>query len=354
MSKGQLEVFGAAKVAMDMYKNRYDKAKAKKEQRFKDLNTNYKPGSPMFVQGRDKIVPEFNSEVDKARHELLGEFSDVLSKTIAREKAEVTVIGGSTKEILNTLSHIENMTMSLDEYNTLVGSFGNKFYWIDRMLEHLAERNGIKQTGLQPPLTTKLQILNRLEKDVQEYISEYDGAEKEFIVTSSDSYIYGLEKQYTNGYSGVGMNRKEKAKRMISEAFRKGDSMERACVLSNMLRTSEPEMQEELLTELAERDYAALSDATMSFIGIQDVVESFKKKDSADIKAADKAVENVNNAKSHQERISVIYDNLDNRHFRKAIENMIAATNDKELKESYENMQELKQKEKQDSNKNPK
>ena len=53
-------------------------------------------------------------------------------------------------------------------------------------------------------------------------------------------------------------------------------------------------------------------------------------------------MEKVKGAKSHKERIGIIYDNLDNRHFIKAIEQHIADTNDKALKESYENMQEVK------------
>ena len=77
MKKEQLEIFATAKVCMDTYKNRYDKAKAKKEERFKSLNRNFVPGSPMFVAERDRITPEFEAEVEGARDELSGTFEDV-------------------------------------------------------------------------------------------------------------------------------------------------------------------------------------------------------------------------------------------------------------------------------------
>ncbi len=49
----------------------------------------------------------------------------------------------------------------------------------------------------------------------------------------------------------------------------------------------------------------------------------------------------------NQERIGILWDNFDNRHLRKKIEERIATTNDEELKDSYENMKEIKQEERQ-------
>ena len=58
-------------------------------------------------------------------------------------------------------------------------------------------------------------------------------------------------------------------------------------------------------------------------------------------------MEKADNAKSYQERIGILWDGFDNRHLRKKIEERIAATNDEELKDSYENMKEIKQEERQ-------
>lgn len=345
MEKEQLEIFAMGAVAMHTFKARFEKAKAKKEKRFEELNANYKPGSSLFVQKRDEIMPEFNMEVEAARDEILSEFTDVYEKVVAKEKAAVSVTGASVNNVLETLKCLEGIPVSVDEYSELVKTLGNKLYWIDRALEKTADRWGITETGVQPSLTVKMQVLDRLKKDVSEYVEEYDGEKKCFPVTSSDQYIYQLESEYTNGYSGVRMSGKEQAKRMVSKALGKGDSLERACMLSNMIRTSSPEMQEELLGELAEHNSTVLLDPTMKFIGVQDVIEKFKKENSKNIQAADEAMEKIKNADSHPERLGVMCDNYDNKHFRKAIEDLISTTNDKKLKDSYENLKEVKREE---------
>ena len=341
----QLEAFAAAAVCMDMYKQKFDTAKAKKEERFKRLNQNYKAGSPLFVEERNKITPDFNKEVEDARTELLSEFEDILDKTIVHEKAKVTVVTGSTKELLGTLKYLQDMPVSVDEYTTLTDSFGGKFYWIDRFLEKVADNNGIKKTGVQPSLTVKLEVLETLAENVRNFINEYDGEDKVFSITSSDKYIFSLEDKFTNGYAGIYLDAREQAKRMVSNALNKGDSLERGVTIANMLRTSTPEMQEEILSILAENDYPALSDPTMNFVGVKDVIDRFRKQDGELVKAADDAIDKVNSVKSRPECLGIVFDNLDNRHFRKRIEEKISNTGNEELKEIYENAREIKKEE---------
>lgn len=345
MKKEQLEIFATAAVCMDMYKSRFDNAKAKKEERFKTLKSNFVPGSPMYIQERDKIVPEYEQEIEDAREELSGTFEDAYMRTVAREKAAVTAVTGSTKETLAALKYLEDMPVSLDEYNALTGCLGGKLYWIDRFFERVADKNGIAKTGVQPSLTVKLEILGTLAANVRQFISEYDGDRKNFALISSEKYLFNLEDKYTNGYSGIYLNDKEQAKRMVSKALGKGDSLERSCTLANMLRTAAPDMQNEILSILAEGGHPALSDPAMQFTGVKEIVDRFRKEDLQDSRAADAAMEQVNSAKSRPEYAGAVYDNFDNRHFRKKMEEKIAATNDRELKECYENVRDMKQNE---------
>jgi len=143
------------------------------------------------------------------------------------------------------------------------------------------------------------------------------------------------------------MSDKETAKRLVANALNKGDSLERSCALANMLRTSKPDMQYEILSLLAENKHPALSDPTMNLIGANEVINRFRIENSRDIKAAAAAMEKVKAAKSRQEYAGTIYDNYDNRHFRKSMEERIAATKDSELRDCYENVREIKQEESQ-------
>ncbi|MCX4304086.1 MAG: hypothetical protein OSJ66_08825 [Clostridia bacterium] len=343
----ELEVFSVAKVCMDSYKSRFDRAKAKKKKAFEDLNKNYVPGSPVFIAERDKITPTYEKEVEAARKEALTAFEDALEKAIACEKAHATVITNETTRLMSVLDCLKDSPVSVDEYNALVEVHGSKSCWVDRFFEKIAEKNGIYKTGVQPSLTAKLEILNELAENTRECLNNYNGENKNFVVTSSDKYILGLEGKYTNGYSGVHMSDTETAKRLVNKALSIGDSLERSCTLANILRTSTLDIQYEILCLLAEDEYPVLSDPTMNFVGVAGIINKFKKENLQDIKAVDTAMVKVKSAKSHQERIGAIYDNLDNRHFVKAIEKYIADTNNRELKESYKNMQEIKQKESQ-------
>lgn len=197
-----------------------------------------------------------------------------------------------------------------------------------------------------------MEILQTLEQNVREYIDGYDGENKCFSITSSDKYIYKMEESYTNSYSNVRLDSLEQVKRMISKALNEGISLDRSFVLANMLRTSTPDIQDEMLSILAKKDPAALHDPTMQFTGVQSVVDRFIKTDGELVKAAGMAMEKADNAKSHQERIGILWDNFDNRHLRKKIEERIAATKDEELKDSYENMKQIKKEQEQESRAN--
>ena len=96
MDKKELEIFTMAKITMDTYQARYEKAKERREKRFRNLNANYKPGSPLFLEERNKITPDFEAEIAKARNDLMMEFEDSLMKLRAVETAKVAVISNET------------------------------------------------------------------------------------------------------------------------------------------------------------------------------------------------------------------------------------------------------------------
>lgn len=349
--KKEYDVFSIAKVCMDSYKGRYEKAKTKKKQRFESLNKNFVPGSPMFVQERDKIAPTYEKEVEAARNEALKAFEDALEKAIACERGHAMAISTETTRLMSVLDCLKDSPVSVDEYNALVEAHGNKSYWVDRFFEKIAEKNGIYETGVQPSLTAKLEILNELAENTRDCLNNYNGEDKTFLVTSSDKYVFGLEERYTNGYSGVRMSDRETAKRLVDKALNEGDSMERSVTLSNMLRTSKPDMQHEILSLLTEGEHPALSDPTMNLTGVKDVVDRFRKENLRDIKAADSSMKKMDGVKSRQDCMGIIWDNLGNRYFRKQLEEKIAATNDEKLKDSYETALEVKRERESGANK---
>ena len=70
-------------------------------------------------------------------------------------------------------------------------------------------------------------------------------------------------------------------------------------MLANILRTSKPDMQHEILSLLAEGERPALSEPTMNLTGVKDVVDRFIKTDGELVKAASAAMKKADSAKSH-------------------------------------------------------
>lgn len=352
MIKTELDIFNMAKVVMDTYKARFDKAKKKKEERFERLKKNFMPGSPLFVKERDSITPQFQEEVEKARHDLMAEFEEELMRLKAVETAQVATISSETKSMMIVLDHLKDSVISIDEYTVLAQHYGGKSYWVDRALERAALKCAIPDSMVQPPLSTKLEILKTLEENVREYIEKYDGEKKNFFVTSSERYLFSLEERYTNNYSSMRLNSREEAKRAVTKALSEGSSFDRALVLANVLRTSKPDVQQEILAYLDEKDPAALHDPTMKFSGVKQVVDKFRETDGRLLKEAKEIMKKVNSAKTHQDRIGLIWDNFSNYQLRKMVENQIEKTNDEKLKDSYQNMWDIKKEQEQESRAN--
>ena len=97
-------------------------------------------------------------------------------------------------------------------------------------------------------------------------------------------------------------------------------------------------MQNVLLTELADRDSTMLSDPTMNFTGVTNVLENFKKTEYEGMKKAQRIIEKIKGTDFKYDRDTIVYQNLGDRYFLKAIEQ----SEDNSLKELVKDAQEVK------------
>ena len=63
----QLQIFALARVCADTYEREYNKADKERKDAWNDLNRNFVKGSPKFTEYRDRIEPEFQAKIQKAR-----------------------------------------------------------------------------------------------------------------------------------------------------------------------------------------------------------------------------------------------------------------------------------------------
>lgn len=336
----ELKIFAMAKVASDMYKEKYNKADKKRKEARRDLNSNYIPGSAKFKEYKATIEPEFKAEVEKAREEILTEFEREFDELRETEIARVKTITQGSEKNMDILDRLSNIPISADEFYFLVEQYGNRNYWTDRQLMSLGTKNGIQECGVSPDITTKLGLLDQLKENLCSFIDKYrnnNSYETEVLV--ADATLQRLEKQYTNNYSGIRLDAREAGKRIVTEALNKLDAMERSMYLANSIRTSSPDMQEGILYELCENHSDIIGNPVMRLSGVSAAMESYKKAEYEGVKRAEKTIEKVRGEKSEWNRDCIIFSNLEDKYFLEAVEK----SDDEELKKAVKHQKEVKE-----------
>lgn len=336
----ELKIFTMATVAGDMYKDRYDKANKRRKEAWKDLKANYVPGSAKFKEFKAKIEPEFQAEIKKAREEVQEEFDREFNDLRETEIARVKAVTPGCEKMMDTLGRLANIPISVDEFGYLVEQYGNHSYWVDRQLISLSVKNGIQECEVRPDITTKLGILEELKNNLYTYFDKYNGEiAYDTAVLVSDAAIQRLEKRYTNNYCGISLNARESGKRIVTEALNKLDSMERSIYLANALRTSDPDLQEGILYEICKNHENIKENASMRLSGVSSAIENYKKAEYEGAIRAERTIEKIRNEPKKYMQETIIYQNLEDKHFLKAVRE----SGDSELKKAVKYQQEVKE-----------
>lgn len=336
----ELKIFSMAKVAADMYREKYNRADKKRKEAWKDLNANYVPGSAKFLEYKSSIEPEFQTEIKKAKEEILSEFDGELEDLMEYEIARVKTVSPGSEKTMDILGRLCNMPISVDEFNYLVEQYGNHNYWVDRQLTSISIKNGIQECAVHPDITTKTGILDELKNNLHSYMDKYrNNHSYNTEVLVAESTIQKMEKQYTNNYSGITLNPREAGKRIVTEALNKLDAMERSMYLANSLRTSSPDTQEGILYELCKNHDDIIENPVMRLSGVSAAMESYRNEEYEGMRRAEKTIEKIRSEESEWNRDCIIFSNLEDRYFLEAVKK----SDDEELKKAVKYQQEVKE-----------
>jgi hypothetical protein len=254
------------------------------------------------------------------------------------EIARVKTISSGSEKMMDILGRLANIPISVDEFGYLVEQYGNHNYWVDRQLISLSVKNGIQECAVAPDITTKLGILDELKNNLYAYFEKYNGEPAyNTAVLVSDATIQRLEKQYTNNYCGISLNARETGKRIVVEGLNKLDSLEKSMYLANALRTSTPDVQEGILYEICKNHESIKENPNMRLSGVSSAIENFKKAEYEGMRRAERTIDRIQNEPKKYEQDTIIYQNLGDRHFLKAVRE---SGND-ELKKAVKYQQEV-------------
>lgn len=335
----ELQIFAITRVAADTYKKKYDEADKKRKEAWKDLNANFVPGSERFKKYKAAIEPEFQEKIKKAKKSVLNEFNREFEDLREMEIARVKSVSQGSEKMMDVLDRLNDIPISVDEFGYLAEQYGNRSYWVDRKLIILSAKNGIQECAVQPDITTKLGLLNELRDNLYSYVDKYENNNSYSAdVLVADVTLQKLEKRYTNNYSGISLNARESGKRIVTDALNHGDAMERSMYLANALQTSTPDMQEGILYELCKNHEEITGDPVMRLSGVSGKIEKFKEAEYKGARRAERVIDAIRNAKSKFDQNTIIFQNLNDRHFLEAV----GRTDDNELKKMVKHQQEVK------------
>lgn len=294
MAKKTETIFGMGVVAADVYVKKYDNAYAQRKAAEKTLY-DVKPGTARYRAEKAQIEADFQSEVEKIRKEVSGEFSAAMESTRNRIALELQASTWE-KENMDTLKYFSDIPLSQQEINVLGERYGGG-YWSDRLLKQLAEKNNCEYGLGGAEIGERLEILDELQNRLNALMSGYDtgGINAGILSAIHESQIYKLEERFTKGYTNMNLSPGQRADRAVAMTLGQAGFMERAVTLANAYRNADTETRQHILLMCA--DDSRLTDIA-KMAGLDERVTAFKENGLSDMKEAVKTVKAAQSADS--------------------------------------------------------
>lgn len=282
----------------DEYRKKYDVIQETRKREAKEAREKYKPGSKFLSDKLEEIESTCDSTLARLKIESANRVMEDVENLRQWEALRVQKIDES---LLAKVHAIENIPMSSIELKTFFSKINTKNdYWCNRAIYNLCSKWGIDtaEVGLEPSLGAKMDILNGLVFQFNEILKNYgsidriDRQKTRFLYLSDE--IVARSIQTYNGKIGRENTEQAANKAYITIAAQVTD-IEKAVVISNILRNSKPEMKNEILCKLSLDNN--ISDMTLELSGYAEEVYEFKNGKAEEYAQAKKTVESIRKMK---------------------------------------------------------
>lgn len=320
-------------VARNEYKRNYGQVKKTYDKEIKEIQRDFKPNTPRYIEEMQKAKQRFESQVEEQR-KTVKEFT--LHNIDDMVDDEVAVVRRIDTVAMEKLSAVANLPLTATEISILQERFApNGEYWATRMIGDLAEKNGLKPSQFlhSATLDTKLDVLKQLKQQLETFLTDYDGEPRyQTEVLLADAVLARAERIYTNGYMNTSMEDEQIARRAFVQL--KGKSVaEQGIGLQNILNNTTEATKRALFFEIANNVSGInIDDGALRWAGYADEFEAYKKNEHSDYKEARKAFDKVITAGSKEEVESVAVRMGENKYFNNMLQD---AKNTSKYVESY-------------------
>lgn len=298
------------------YRQQYDKLKEKRKEAINKIKTNYLPNTQLYSDEMKKAEEAFQNELSELKVEYVSIIGDTIEDVRNEELARVQSINESKLAKIRAIADIPMTTEELlaisEKYDT------NDDYWCCRMLQNIAENNGIDgfSNTIEANYSTKENILNQIADQVAEMIRDYDGMEQRdaearqrtMYVLLSDSVLKRC-KEIWNGLHNVTSD-EEAVYKAYMTVYTKRTDIEKGLAMGNVLKNVKGEKRNLLLCQLAEDKGISAFACSLSGYGTE--LETFRSGKAAEYRKAQKTVDEISKTDNETVRKELIARNSDN------------------------------------------
>lgn len=345
-------VCGILEIESEVYKKSYDEAITKRKKDIEAVQKIYVPNTPKYRSELEAVEQEFSKTISQLQKDFATAGANAIRELRDLEMQRVQTVD-ETK--LRKIKAVKDVPLTRLELEALVQKFGIKDdYWSSRLIQTIADNNGISDFEIESSFDTKMSVLNQLEQQMEKIIRYYpsDIYSKEGALVRHGYLTERILQNAKDIYGGK--MRYESDEKLEERAYltilsRHGD-IEKGFAIQNALRNAKGEVRNLLLCRLAKAvKNKKISEFSVELSGNKEEIESFKNgKARAYIHARDE-VERIMKATKKETIDRILEINSENEFMPQLVEK--AKKKSERLRELMESKDVEEQEEQQDSDK---
>ena len=206
-----------------------------------------------YQKAEQKYKNDWEELKESWRKDLIDTFEEM--EVSARAKAGVI-----NSQLLEQARVFLDVPITVEEFGSIVHALGNRNYYVDRVLETIAEKNGITKNGLtplleplelEPCLDVKLSVLADLKSQAMDIIENYGTINEDVNSRTGDLFpdvLRRAENLYTNGLHADDLTAEQVASRVIDAIRYSGGHGN--IIIDNALSNADVSVRRALMNDL--------------------------------------------------------------------------------------------------------
>ena len=326
-------------VMREVYRHDVKELRKKYEEEKNKVRQDINRTSKRYDVEMERAENEYKNSIDSLKTECRGLYEPLMEELEVRARSYA---GRVNRAMLEEVKLFESIPLTADEFGALLNNYGNKNYYVDRVLESLAETNGITTNGLttlleplslEPDLNTKLSILRDLRGQAEHILENFGTVNEDTLARTGALFptvLQRAEKLYTNGLYEDTLNSKQIALRVVDSIRANPGNGHR--IIDNALANASKATRNALLNILSDEETKGLSYAINKSKARLEI-QAFSNNEKNVYKAAEHAVSRIYENISDSDGINAIISaNRDNPYFVDMVKNDGELTNTYRIK----------------------